>query len=224
VARTRRKAIVRGYALGWLAAIGLGLMLSRAAVVSGVGGAADADARLAAGRVALTDRPYVGRVAVRDRSYALRAPRIVVVKSTRRLHLFDGERYIKTYRVGLGVGDVGRKRLAGDGCTPEGDFRVVVKKPDGRFGRFLGINYPNRAAINWGLRAGLVSLGEALVLERAIEAGHMPNWTTDLGGGIGIHGGGAGSDWTAGCLALDDADVDELLDVMRVGDPVEVLP
>ena len=49
-------------------------------------------------------------------------------------------------------------------------------------------------------------------------------WTTSLGGGLGIHGHGAGSDWTAGCVALDDHDVEELFNVLRLGDPVEILP
>ena len=152
------------------------------------------------------------------------APRVVIIKSSRVLHLFDGDRLLRSYPIALGYRPEGQKVRANDGRTPEGRFQVCVRNPASENHRFLGINYPDLAAAQRGLRDGLITYGEFCSFVRMAEAGDCPNWTTPLGGGIGIHGHGAGGDWTAGCIALDDSDVEELFDVLRVGDPVEILP
>ena len=75
-----------------------------------------------------------------------------------------------------------------------------------------------------GLRTGLVARGEAAGVRAALAAGRCPDWSTALGGGIGIHGRRRGRDWTAGCVAVADEHIEELFAVMRIGDPVEILP
>jgi murein L,D-transpeptidase YafK len=140
------------------------------------------------------------------------------------LHLFDGERLVRTYPVDLGVVPVGRKRRKEDGRTPVGTFRVVTKNADSPYHRFIGIDYPDVATAKWGLAHGLISEGEATSIRRALKAGRRPDWNTALGGGIGIHGHRIGRDWTGGCLALSDEHVEELFAVLRVGDRVEILP
>ncbi|HNQ24945.1 MAG TPA: L,D-transpeptidase [Phycisphaerae bacterium] len=154
----------------------------------------------------------------------LNAPRVVVLKQQRVLHLFDGERLIRTYPVDLGTAPTGQKQRANDGRTPVGRFRVVRKNPDSPYHRFLGIDYPDAAAAQRGLQAGLISAGEAARLREAHDGGVCPDWTTVLGGGIGIHGHRRGWDWTAGCVALADEHVEELYSVLRLGDPIDILP
>ncbi|MCB9850103.1 MAG: L,D-transpeptidase [Phycisphaerales bacterium] len=154
----------------------------------------------------------------------VRAPRVVVVKSKRTLYLFDGDRLVRAYPVALGVQPVGQKTHAGDGHTPEGVFRVCTRTTESRYHRFLGISYPDKAAALRGLRDGLISFGEFHELIAADEKNQCPSWSTALGGGIGLHGHGSAGDWSAGCVALDDADIEELFDVLRVGDEVEILP
>ncbi len=151
-------------------------------------------------------------------------PRVVVLKSRRRLHLFDGERLVRSYAIALGQHPTGQKIQAGDQRTPEGVFRICTKNPDSRYHRFLGISYPDIAAAQRGLRDGRISLGEFQSIVAADRNGQCPPWTTALGGGIGLHGHGIASDWTAGCVALSDADAEELYDVLRPGDLVEILP
>ena len=80
----------------------------------------------------------------RAASLTIRHPRVVVLKSKRSLHLFDGQNLIRSYAVDLGVTPIGKKRRALDGRTPEGRFRVISKNPESPFHRFVGIDYPDR--------------------------------------------------------------------------------
>ena len=151
-------------------------------------------------------------------------PRVVILKGKRQLHLFDGEVLVRTYPVDLGTTPTGQKRHAGDGRTPEGSFHVVTKNTKSPYHRFLGISYPDVAAVESGLRDGLVSTGEAATILDALKGGRRPDWRTSLGGGIGVHGHRRGTDWTGGCAAISDEQVEELFSVLRIGDPVEILP
>ena len=155
---------------------------------------------------------------------SLKTPRVVVLKSKRTLHLFDGETLARTYPIDLGAAPVGQKRRQGDGRTPTGSFRVVTKNANSRYHRFIGIDYPNEPAVRWGLARGLISPGEAASIKDGLREGRCPDWGTALGGGIGIHGRRRGRDWTAGCIALSNEHVEELFSVLRIGDPVEILP
>lgn len=165
-----------------------------------------------------------GLGAARPLVLSLSHPRVVVLKAARRLHLFDGERLVRTYAIDLGNSAVGNKLRADDGRTPLGCFQVVTKNAQSPHHRFLGINYPDESAVERGLATGLISPGEAAGIRRALAEGCRPDWSTALGGGIGIHGGRSGRDWTAGCIALTDENAEELFDVLRLGDPVEILP
>lgn len=159
----------------------------------------------------------------------LQHPHVVVLKSKRRLLLFDGGSLVRAYPIALGPEPAGDKRQAGDGRTPEGVFRICTRSADSPYHRFLGINYPNSDTARQGLERGLLTAGEAQAIIAAIDEGRCPSWLTPLGGAIGLHGCGAagacpGSDWTAGCIALADRDVEELFEVLRLGDVVEILP
>ena len=157
-------------------------------------------------------------------SVALDDPHLVVIKGKRLLHLFDGDRLIRSYPIDLGLDPAPDKVRRGDNRTPLGRFRVVSKNADSPYHRFLGIDYPHESAVKRGLDIGLISPGQAASIRASLQRGQRPDWRTELGGGIGIHGRRRGRDWTAGCVALDDDSIDELFDVLRVGDTVEVLP
>lgn len=154
----------------------------------------------------------------------VREPRLVVLKSQRIAHLFDGDQLIRSYPIDLGFSPDGQKMCMADGRTPVGRFRVATKNPESPYHRFLGINYPHEDAVRLGLRSGLITQGEAVRIRAALSAGRCPDWTTALGGGIGIHGHRLGRDWTAGCVAVADRHIEELFSVLRVGDPIEILP
>ena len=152
------------------------------------------------------------------------SPRIVIEKAQRRLTLHSGDRAVKAYRIALGRNPVGDKEREGDGRTPEGDYRVCVKNPQSRFTLSLGLSYPNAKDAARGLAARLISQEQHAQIVGAIERGERPPWDTPLGGEIFIHGSGAGSDWTRGCIALDDPDIRDLFPIIPVGTPVTIVP
>lgn len=147
-------------------------------------------------------------------------PRIVVEKSARKLTLFDGDRTIASYRVGLGFSPVGTKHHEGDGRTPEGELRVVTRNEKSRFRKFLGLSYPRPS----DARDGALTPEEREAIATAFRDGKQPPWHTPLGGEVGIHGHGRGSDWTSGCVALDDDAIDALWDITPLGTPVTIVP
>ncbi|MDQ3907505.1 MAG: L,D-transpeptidase [Acidobacteriota bacterium] len=152
------------------------------------------------------------------------SPRVVVSKGARRLELYSDGRVVRTYRIGLGKNPDGDKERAGDYRTPEGDFYVCVKNAASKFYLSLGLSYPNREDAERGLRGGLITRSERDRIVTAIDKGLRPPWDTALGGEIFIHGGGSASDWTWGCVALDDADVKELFDAVPLKTPVRITP
>lgn len=146
--------------------------------------------------------------------------RIVIVKSQRTLEAFENGRKVFSFRVGLGRCPEGPKEREGDGRTPEGAYLVCLKNPAGRFGPSLGLDYPSPAdARKGGADERLFGL-----IEEARRLGNRPPWGSFLGGEICIHGGGAGSDWTAGCVALDNRDIALLFPAVPLRCPVEILP
>jgi murein L,D-transpeptidase YafK len=159
-----------------------------------------------------------------DELATLQSPHIVVKKSERKLFLFSGTKLVRTYDVGLGLSPVGDKVRQGDRRTPEGDFYIFTKNDKSAFYLSLGLSYPNATHAARGLRDGLITKAQYLVIMQALRAGTAPPQNTKLGGDIYIHGNGAGSDWTLGCVALDDRDIRELFKVIPVGTPVRIQP
>jgi murein L,D-transpeptidase YafK len=151
-------------------------------------------------------------------------PRIVIRKGPRQLLLFSGDKLVRTYRVGLGLNPQGNKVQEGDRRTPEGDFYIFTKNDKSAFYLSLGISYPNAAHAQRGLRDGLITKDQHGAIMRALRAGKAPPQNTRLGGEIYIHGNGAGSDWTWGCVALENEDIRELFNAVSVGTPVTIEP
>lgn len=149
-------------------------------------------------------------------------PRLVVRKARRELLVYSRERLLKTYRAGLGLNPVTPKERQGDRATPEGSYVVCMKNPQSRFVLSLGLSYPNRADAERGLRAGLITRRQHRQIVKSARAGGCPPWNTPLGGEVFIHGSGSTTDWTWGCVALDDADIRELFPWIPVGTPVVI--
>lgn len=130
--------------------------------------------------------------------------KIVVFKGQRRMHLLNGKRVLKTYRVGLGFAPVGDKKVEGDGKTPEGLYYINRRNPDSDFHLSIGINYPN-----------------ARDRAEARKLGKSP------GGDIFIHGRGRPvdaliRDWTWGCIAVTNDEIEEIYAMVRNGTPVAI--
>jgi len=152
------------------------------------------------------------------------SPRIVVKKAERKLFLYSNNKIVRTYHVGLGLSPVGDKVREGDRRTPEGDFYIFTKNDKSAFYLSLGISYPNARHAKRGLRDGLITKVQYDAIMRALQAKKTPPQNTALGGDIYIHGNGARSDWTWGCVALENEDVRELFNAVQVGTPVTIQP
>jgi LysM repeat protein len=150
--------------------------------------------------------------------------RIEIRKSERRLELRLRGRLFRVYRAALGHSPVGDKRVEGDGRTPEGGFFVCQRLARGRYGPSLGLSYPDAAAAERGRLGGLVTAEQYDAIVRSLARREKPPWDTPLGGAICIHGRGSAADWTAGCVALDDADAGELFALTPMGAAVGISP
>jgi len=154
----------------------------------------------------------------------LSKPRILVKKSRRELLLYSNDKLLRTYHVGLGLSPFGDKVRAGDRRTPEGDFYIFVKNDKSAFYLSLGLSYPNAPHAERGLRDGLINRSQYEAVIRALKGQKTPPQNTRLGGDIYIHGNGSQSDWTWGCVALEDEDIRELFAAVTVGTPVTIQP
>ena len=147
---------------------------------------------------------------------------IVVTKSKRLLQLYLNGRVVRTYRVALGLSPVEDKIRAGDRRTPEGDFYICMKNSHSQFYLSLELSYPNQKHAERGLRDGLITRGQYNQIIGALDRKRVPPQNTRLGGELFIHGNGSQSDWTWGCVALDDRNIRELFDAVPVGTPVTI--
>ncbi len=139
------------------------------------------------------------------------ADKIVIFKSAHTLNLLNAGHVFRSYQVALGRNPVGAKGRKGDHKTPEGLYAIDSKKEHSRFYRALHISYPN---VDDRTRA------------------HAQGY--DPGGDVEIHGieNGLGwmgrlhrsIDWTDGCIAVSDSEMDQIWDIVRLGTPVEIRP
>jgi murein L,D-transpeptidase YafK len=135
------------------------------------------------------------------------ADRIVVKKAERRLYLMTGDKPVRIYKVALGYQPKGPKRYQGDGRTPEGRYFIEQRRDRSKYRKALQISYPNPS--------------DRL---RARAQGNDP------GGLIMIHGQPTDrrekrtGDWTFGCIAVSDMEIDEIWSLTAQGTPVEILP
>jgi len=155
------------------------------------------------------------------------AASIIVDKRHHVLTLLAGDEPVVSYPIALGPAPEGDKLERGDGRTPEGSYYIcemLDRDLAARYGaRSMRLSYPNAKDAARGLAAGWITDAQRRAIERAIAAREMPPQDTRLGSSIRIHGGGAESDWTAGCVALRDDDVIDLYRAVRLGTEVRVL-
>jgi len=154
----------------------------------------------------------------------LLSPRVVVRKKKRVLELYDGDKLIKTYTVVLGFAPEGDKQKEGDGKTPEGEFYIFTKNAESRFHLSLGLSYPSIDDAKRGLATGAIAKADHDEIVESIGKKIMPPQKTALGGEIYIHGGGVDNDWTWGCTAMKNEDIEELFAVLPIGTAVTIYP
>ena len=154
----------------------------------------------------------------------LKKPEIIIRKTKRTLEVYDNGSLVKTFSMVLGFSPDGDKEIERDGKTPEGEFYVATKNPQSRFHLSLGLSYPSRDDAERGFKKGLITKAERDAILAAIQKGEMPPQKTALGGEIYIHGGGIERDWTWGCVALKNEEIEELFAAIPAGTKVTILP
>ena len=140
-----------------------------------------------------------------------KADRVVVEKANRTLKLMQGEEIVRSYKIALGPQAKGHKQCHGDNRTPEGRYIIDSRNLNSRYHRALHISYPNSADVRAAKKRGC-----------------------DPGGAIMIHGlpngyGWIGRahtalDWTQGCIAVTNEQIEEIWKLVPNGTPVEIKP
>jgi murein L,D-transpeptidase YafK len=136
---------------------------------------------------------------------------MLVEKSKRTMTLFSGDVAVKTYLVALGGSPVGPKQKEGDHKTPEGTYTIDSKNAASRFHLGLHISYPNEADRKRARKLG-ASPGGAIMIHG------LPKEFAYLGA---LH---RKTDWTDGCIAVTDDEIEEIWRLVKVGTPVEIRP
>jgi murein L,D-transpeptidase YafK len=136
---------------------------------------------------------------------------VVVEKANRVLTLYAKRKAIKTYRIALGGNPVGHKEQEGDSRTPEGRYVIDAKNPWSSFHLSLHISYPDRNDRRVARKKG-VSPGGAIMIHGTPEGLAMVQAT------------GLMRDWTAGCIAVTNAEIEEIYRAVRTGTPIVIRP
>jgi murein L,D-transpeptidase YafK len=140
---------------------------------------------------------------------------VVIDKSDYELKVFDEEGWYATYPVVFGSKDLSDKMQEGDKRTPEGNFKIISKKPHEKWHKMLMLDYPN---------------AESYAKFKERKAAGKISSKAKIGGGIAIHGTWANDDivvddftnWTNGCIALKNTDLDELETFLPIGTKVVI--
>lgn len=139
------------------------------------------------------------------------ADRVVVRKAARTIELYRRDELIRSYPIALGRDPIGHKRQQGDGRTPEGRYVIDYRKEDSAFHRALHISYPSDADVAAAEARGVNAGG--LIMIHGIKNGR---------GFIGrIH---TLADWTDGCIAVTDSQIEEIWRVVPVRTPIVIEP
>jgi murein L,D-transpeptidase YafK len=141
----------------------------------------------------------------------IRADRILILKSERKLQLLNSGKVLRTYKVALGPNPKGHKEREGDGRTPEGVYVIDYRNGKSQFYRALHVSYPNAA-------------DRAAARKRGVSPGGMI-----MIHGLGKQYGWLGSahtarDWTLGCIAVTNEEINDIWNLVADGTPVEIRP
>jgi murein L,D-transpeptidase YafK len=140
---------------------------------------------------------------------------VVIDKSDYELQVFDAQGWYATYPVVFGNNSLDDKKMEGDRLTPEGVYRITGKRPHQKWSRFLALDYPTAQDLQ--------------KFRQRKQRGEVPQ-NASPGGGVGIHGTWPRDEfmidryknWTNGCIALKNEDVQEVYSYLQVGTQVTI--
>lgn len=136
---------------------------------------------------------------------------VLIEKGARRLSLYRNGALLKTYRIALGRNPVGKKTTKGDYKTPEGSYIIDRHKPISRYYRALHISYPNADDRRQAAARGVSPGGDIMIHG-------LPRGFAEIGS---LH---LKRDWTLGCIAMTNQEIDEIWQAVPDGTPVKIVP
>lgn len=140
-----------------------------------------------------------------------RVDRIVVNKAKRELLLLSDTRVVKSYKIALGREPVGPKQRQGDGKTPEGHYTINGRNRASAFHRSLRISYPSAADREQARKAGAAPGGDIMIHG-------LPNGRGWIGAAHRL------SDWTEGCIAVTNEEIEVIWRLVADGTPIRINP
>lgn len=155
---------------------------------------------------------------------------LLVDTAALKIEVKKGERTVDTISdIAIGRGGAGYKTHRGDDVTPYGDYRIGWVGERSNFRRFFGLTYPNIQDARTALIKGIINKGTYERIVEANESRQIPPQNTPLGGQIGIHGLGAANEkihrsmnWTHGCIAMTNNQIDHLRRYVEPGMVVKI--
>lgn len=137
--------------------------------------------------------------------------KVLVIKSRREMYLLSGHRVVRSYHIALGANPIGDKRRRGDDRTPEGLYTLDFKNPDSAYYKSIHISYPGPRDIARARRTGVDPGGEIMIHGQKNGYRQYTAFTQRF-------------DWTEGCIAVTDRDMDQIWKLVSVGTPIEIDP
>lgn len=155
---------------------------------------------------------------------------LLVDTKAKKIEVKKGEQTVETLEhVAIGRGGAGLKAHRGDNVTPHGEYHIGWIGDKSTFRRFFGLTYPSVEDAEQAFDKGVINEGQYKRIVRAQELGQIPPQDTPLGGQIGIHGLGSADarvhevfDWTHGCIALTNSQIDHLSQLVDTGTLVKI--
>jgi murein L,D-transpeptidase YafK len=134
---------------------------------------------------------------------------IIVYKSNRKMLVFSNDQLLKTYKISLGRQPKGAKEIEGDKKTPEGIYFINDKNPNSSYHKNLSISYPNKDNIEIANRLGKLAGGDIKIHGLRNKIGFIGKFHRWF-------------DWTLGCIAVTNNEIDELYQTVKIGARIEI--
>lgn len=136
--------------------------------------------------------------------------KVLVIKSERVLKLLSEDTVIKTYHISLGANPIGHKQQEGDGRTPVGHYLLDYKNENSIAHRSIHISYPNATDTAQAQALGVSPGGDIMIHGQMNGFGHLA-WLNQK------------RDWTEGCIAVTNNEMDEIMAAVEVGTVIEIM-
>jgi murein L,D-transpeptidase YafK len=153
----------------------------------------------------------VGMMPAQQSSAAQKADSVLILKRDHVMELLAGGKVIRTYKVALGQGGLAAKERQGDGRTPEGHYVIDARNSASEYHLSLHVSYPNAEDRKRAAKRGVAPGGDIMIHG-------LPNGKGWIGAGHRAY------DWTLGCVAVTNEEIEEVWKLVAVGTPVEIRP